>query len=225
MTTVALEGLEAGQRDPRVVQRGSKLLKIFFPWSCNLLRCLATWFLWSRVFHVTKEGFVPDDPPVRILLALGFPDSAPRQLPPCSPLIRLLLCFQLLTIDDNFCGLDMNAPLGVSEMVRGIPVFTEDRDRMTSVIAYVYKNHSLAFVGTKSGKLKKVGRGRSPVIVDTACPHRRGCFLAFSDTLGPDWPVIQVLGEALCRHWGPLLGLKPFLLRRLTEGRCGNHTG
>ncbi|XP_006145146.1 plexin-A4, partial [Tupaia chinensis] len=62
----------------------------------------------------------------------------------------------LLTIDDNFCGLDMNAPLGVSEMVRGIPVFTEDRDRMTSVIAYVYKNHSLAFVGTKNGKLKKI---------------------------------------------------------------------
>lgn len=70
----------------------------------------------------------------------------------------LLFNFQLLTIDDNFCGLDMNAPLGVSEMVRGIPVFTEDRDRMTSVIAYVYKNHSLAFVGTKSGKLKKVGK-------------------------------------------------------------------
>ncbi|XP_034528193.1 plexin-A4 isoform X3 [Ailuropoda melanoleuca] len=65
----------------------------------------------------------------------------------------------LLTIDDNFCGLDMNAPLGVSEMVRGIPVFTEDRDRMTSVIAYVYKNHSLAFVGTKSGKLKKISGG------------------------------------------------------------------
>lgn len=63
---------------------------------------------------------------------------------------------QLLTIDDNFCGLDMNAPLGVSEMVRGLPIFTEDQDRMTSVIAYVYKNHSLAFVGTKSGKLKKV---------------------------------------------------------------------
>ncbi|RMC10535.1 hypothetical protein DUI87_13340 [Hirundo rustica rustica] len=61
----------------------------------------------------------------------------------------------LLTIDDNFCGLDMNAPLGVSSMVRGLPIFTEDGDRMTSVIAYVYKNHSLAFVGTKSGKLKK----------------------------------------------------------------------
>ncbi|KAI4885111.1 hypothetical protein NFI96_002472 [Prochilodus magdalenae] len=62
---------------------------------------------------------------------------------------------QLLTIDDNFCGLDMNAPLGVSEMVRGIPLFSESNDKMTSVIAYVYKNHSLAFVGTKSGRLKK----------------------------------------------------------------------
>lgn len=64
---------------------------------------------------------------------------------------------QLLTIDDNFCGLDMNAPLGVSEMVRGIPLFSESNDKMTSVIAYVYKNHSLAYVGTKSGRLKKVG--------------------------------------------------------------------
>lgn len=64
---------------------------------------------------------------------------------------------QLLTIDDNFCGLDMNAPLGVSEMVRGIPLFSESNDKMTSVIAYVYKDHSLAYVGTKSGRLKKVG--------------------------------------------------------------------
>lgn len=63
---------------------------------------------------------------------------------------------QLLTIDDDFCGLDMNAPLGVSEMVRGKPLFSNDVDKMTSVIAYVYKNHSLVFVGTKSGQVKKV---------------------------------------------------------------------
>uniref|UniRef100_A0A8C9W915 Plexin-A4 n=1 Tax=Scleropages formosus TaxID=113540 RepID=A0A8C9W915_SCLFO len=62
----------------------------------------------------------------------------------------------LLSIDDNFCGLDMNAPLGVSEMVRGVPLLSEGTDKMTSVIAYVYKNHSLAFVGTKSGCLKKI---------------------------------------------------------------------
>lgn len=66
----------------------------------------------------------------------------------------------------------MNAPLGVSEMIRGIPVFTEDRDRMTSVIAYVYKNHSLAFVGTKSGKLKKVGTGAFlSATAKVVCPH------------------------------------------------------
>lgn len=65
---------------------------------------------------------------------------------------------QLLTIDDDFCGLDMNAPLGVSEMVRGKPLFSDAVDKMTSVIAYVYKNHSLVFVGTKSGRVKKVRR-------------------------------------------------------------------
>lgn len=79
----------------------------------------------------------------------------------------------------------MNAPLGVSEMVRGIPVFTEDRDRMTSVIAYVYKNHSLAFVGTKSGKLKKVGQGVVIlVLVEAACPRRMDVFLHSFTTLG-----------------------------------------
>lgn len=66
---------------------------------------------------------------------------------------------QLLTIDDDFCGLDMNAPLGVSEMVRGKPLYTDVFDKMTSVIAYVYKNHSLVFVGTKGGQLKKVRKG------------------------------------------------------------------
>ena len=82
----------------------------------------------------------------------------------------------------------MNAPLGVSEMVRGIPVFTEDRDRMTSAIAYVYKNHSLAFVGTKSGKLKKVGQGVViSVIVQTACLQGDRCWLVFSYYPGPGW--------------------------------------
>lgn len=41
-------------------------------------------------------------------------------------------------------------------MVRGKPLYTDAFDKMTSVIAYVYKNHSLVFVGTKSGQLKKV---------------------------------------------------------------------
>nr|KAF6470107.1 plexin A4 [Molossus molossus] len=95
----------------------------------------------------------------------------------------------LLTIDDNFCGLDMNAPLGVSEMIRGIPVFTEDRDRMTSVIAYVYKNHSLAFVGTKSGKLKKrpgislfptLRLQMGPQLPQSNCPEQQSLWKPYS---------------------------------------------
>lgn len=59
-------------------------------------------------------------------------------------------------IDDDFCGLDINQPLGGSALVEGFTIFTEDKDRMTSVASYVYNDHSVAFVGTKSGKLKKV---------------------------------------------------------------------
>lgn len=81
----------------------------------------------------------------------------------------------------------MNAPLGVSEMVRGIPVFTEDRDRMTSVIAYVYKNHSLAFVGTKTGKLKKVGMW---------CCHFYHCEDSLSPWDGQNLMLFAVLGLA-----------------------------
>lgn len=70
---------------------------------------------------------------------------------------------------------------------------------MTSVIAYVYKNHSLAFVGTKSGKLKKVGQGVVIlVVVRTACPQWDGCWLAFSCYPGPGWLVIQVCAKEVC---------------------------
>nr|XP_014431999.1 plexin-A2 isoform X1 [Pelodiscus sinensis] len=59
-------------------------------------------------------------------------------------------------IDDNFCGLDINQPLGGSTPVEGVTLFTTNRDRMTSVASYVYNGYSVVFVGTKSGKLKKI---------------------------------------------------------------------
>ncbi|NXI56656.1 PLXA2 protein, partial [Chloroceryle aenea] len=58
-------------------------------------------------------------------------------------------------IDDNFCGLDINQPLGGSTPVDGVTLFTSSRDRMTSVASYVYNGYSVVFVGTKTGKLKK----------------------------------------------------------------------
>uniref|UniRef100_A0A452VB02 Plexin-A2 n=1 Tax=Ursus maritimus TaxID=29073 RepID=A0A452VB02_URSMA len=59
-------------------------------------------------------------------------------------------------IDDNFCGLDINQPLGGSTPVEGLTLYTTSRDRMTSVASYVYNGYSVVFVGTKSGKLKKI---------------------------------------------------------------------
>ncbi|KAK7912544.1 hypothetical protein WMY93_012755 [Mugilogobius chulae] len=58
-------------------------------------------------------------------------------------------------IDDHFCGLDINQPLGGSQLVTGHTVFTEGRDRLTSVTSYIYNGHSVVFLGTKSGRIKK----------------------------------------------------------------------
>ncbi|KAI7794329.1 putative plexin-A2 [Triplophysa rosa] len=59
-------------------------------------------------------------------------------------------------IDDSFCGLDINQPLGGSQLVTGHTLYTESRDRMTSVTSYVYNGYCVAFVGTKGGRLKKL---------------------------------------------------------------------
>ncbi|XP_036388772.1 plexin-A2-like, partial [Megalops cyprinoides] len=59
-------------------------------------------------------------------------------------------------IDDSFCGLDINQPLGGSQLVAGHTLYTETRDRMTAVTSYVYNGYCVAFVGTKSGRLKKI---------------------------------------------------------------------
>uniref|UniRef100_A0A8C6JKF6 Uncharacterized protein n=1 Tax=Melopsittacus undulatus TaxID=13146 RepID=A0A8C6JKF6_MELUD len=65
-------------------------------------------------------------------------------------------CTKPVPIDDNFCGLDINQPLGGSTPVDGVTLFTSSRDRMTSVASYVYNGYSVVFVGTKTGKLKKI---------------------------------------------------------------------
>ncbi|XP_061640873.1 plexin-A2-like isoform X2 [Phyllopteryx taeniolatus] len=59
-------------------------------------------------------------------------------------------------IDDHFCGLDINQPLGGSQLVAGRTVYMESRERLTSVIAYSYNGHSVVFLGTRNGRLKKI---------------------------------------------------------------------
>lgn len=77
--------------------------------------------------------------------------STPNPVSPSLP-----LSMQPVPIDDHFCGLDINQPLGGSQLVSGQTVYTENRDRLTSVTSYVYNGHSVVFLGTRSGRLKKV---------------------------------------------------------------------
>lgn len=64
---------------------------------------------------------------------------------------------QPLQIDDNFCGQDFNQPLGGTTAIEGIPLYVDKDDGMTSVAAYDYRGHTVAFTGTRSGRMRKVG--------------------------------------------------------------------
>ncbi|KAJ8260045.1 hypothetical protein GJAV_G00176440 [Gymnothorax javanicus] len=61
-----------------------------------------------------------------------------------------------LQIDDNFCGQDFNQPLGGTSTIEGIPLFVDKDDGMTSVAAYDYRGNTVAFAGTRSGRMKKI---------------------------------------------------------------------
>ncbi|XP_076131680.1 plexin-A1 isoform X3 [Alosa pseudoharengus] len=61
-----------------------------------------------------------------------------------------------LQIDDNFCGQDFNQPLGGTSTIEGLPLFVDKEDGMTSVAAYDYRGHTVAFAGTHSGHIKKI---------------------------------------------------------------------
>ncbi|XP_060926482.1 plexin-A1-like [Limanda limanda] len=70
-----------------------------------------------------------------------------------------------LQIDDNFCGQDFNQPLGGTSTIEGTPLFIDKDDGMTSVAAYDYRGNTVAFVGTRNGKLKKI-------LVNSVSPNR-----------------------------------------------------
>lgn len=72
---------------------------------------------------------------------------------------------QPLQIDDNFCGQDFNQPLGGTSTIEGIPLFIDKEDGMTSVAAYDYRGNTVAFAGTRSGKMKKVGKEHGHVLM------------------------------------------------------------
>lgn len=61
-----------------------------------------------------------------------------------------------MQINGNFCGLVLNQPLGGLQVIEGRPLLQEQTEGMASVAAYTYRGHSVVFIGTRAGNLKKV---------------------------------------------------------------------
>nr|XP_046200287.1 plexin-A2-like isoform X1 [Oncorhynchus gorbuscha] len=101
-------------------------------------------------------------------------------------------------IDDSFCGLDINQPLGGSQLVTGHTLYTETRDRMTSVTSYVYNGYCVAFVGTKSGRLKKIrvdGPPHGGVQYETMLVIKEGSSILRDMAFSLDHSYLYVMSE------------------------------
>lgn len=50
----------------------------------------------------------------------------------------------------------LNQPLGGLRVIEGNPLYEDRTEGMGAVAAYTYGEHTVVFVGTRSGQLKKV---------------------------------------------------------------------
>ncbi|KAK0075479.1 hypothetical protein PV325_006834, partial [Microctonus aethiopoides] len=61
---------------------------------------------------------------------------------------------KLQTIAEDFCGLDVNTPLGGQEPMTAVPVLTFTK-LLTAVAATSTGDYTVVFIGTSNGHLKK----------------------------------------------------------------------
>uniref|UniRef100_A0AAR2IVF5 Sema domain-containing protein n=1 Tax=Pygocentrus nattereri TaxID=42514 RepID=A0AAR2IVF5_PYGNA len=99
-----------------------------------------------------------------------------------------------LQIDDNFCGQDFNQPLGGTTTIEGIPLFLDKEDGITSVAAYDYRGHTVTFVGTHSGRVKKVG-GSGPALLYENVAMSEGNSILRDMLFSPDHQYIYTLTD------------------------------
>uniref|UniRef100_A0A8C5FQ70 Sema domain-containing protein n=1 Tax=Gadus morhua TaxID=8049 RepID=A0A8C5FQ70_GADMO len=107
-------------------------------------------------------------------------------------------CTKPVPIDDHFCGLDINQPLGGSQLVSSQALYTESRDRLTSVTSYVYNGHSVVFLGTRSGMLKKVrvhGSPQAGVVYETLSVMKDSSSILRDMAFSLDRSYLYVLSE------------------------------
>uniref|UniRef100_UPI00358EBDEE plexin-A1-like isoform X1 n=1 Tax=Myxine glutinosa TaxID=7769 RepID=UPI00358EBDEE len=104
----------------------------------------------------------------------------------------------LVIIDDKFCGWDTNQPLGGSVEVKGTALLSDLSDGMTSVVTYIYNNHSVIFVGTSRGSIKKIR-------VDTSVGHGI-CAVQYGEIRGvSDGPFLRDIAFSPDKHFLYLL--------------------
>lgn len=77
-----------------------------------------------------------------------------RVLPPVDRLWFVLQ--KLQTIGEDFCGLDVNTPLGGETPMAAVPVAVFN-NHLTAIAATSTGDYTVVFVGTSTGHLKKVG--------------------------------------------------------------------
>ncbi|KAJ0057790.1 hypothetical protein NL108_002210 [Boleophthalmus pectinirostris] len=69
---------------------------------------------------------------------------------------REIPCIHVIQqIGDDFCGLDVNQPLGGRSVIQGHPLYEDRAQGMGAVAGYTYREDTVVFVGTRTGQLKK----------------------------------------------------------------------
>ncbi|XP_015429042.1 PREDICTED: plexin-A4 [Dufourea novaeangliae] len=108
---------------------------------------------------------------------------------------------KLQTIGEDFCGLDVNTPLGGEDPMEGRPVITFETN-LTAVAATSTGDFTVVFVGTKEGHLKKV-------VVESAT-----IALEYGDlVIDPDSPVNpDLLFDSQLMHL--------YVMTNKTENKC-----
>jgi plexin A len=67
---------------------------------------------------------------------------------------------KLQTIGEDFCGLDVNTPLGGEQPIAAVPVLVFG-SHLTAVAATSTGDYTVVFLGTANGHLKKVCPART----------------------------------------------------------------
>ncbi|XP_043936201.1 plexin-A3 [Protopterus annectens] len=101
-----------------------------------------------------------------------------------------------IQIEDNFCGLVLNQPLGGLHVIEGVPLFADRTDGLAAIAAYNYNDHSVVFIGTRAGNLKKIRvDGLQNVLLYETVPVVEGSPILRDIVFSPDLQYIYLLSE------------------------------